>query len=74
MGVAARCMPTMVTLYGGALFTLVTSPPQHITPELARGIATGSVDAAKIWSSPTAAPAISRRSRSGPTRTGGSKR
>jgi DNA-binding transcriptional regulator YbjK len=48
LNIPPEAVPTMVTLYGGALFTLVTSPPQHITPELVRGIATGIVDAAKI--------------------------
>lgn len=39
-------VPTLVTLYGGALFTLVTSPPQEIAPVLARDLAGAIVSAA----------------------------
>jgi len=39
-------VPTLVILYGGALFTLVSSPPDEITPELAHQLATGIVRAA----------------------------
>ncbi|MEV5411368.1 TetR family transcriptional regulator [Thermopolyspora sp. NPDC052614] len=32
-------IPTLITLYGGALFTLVTAPPGHITEQTVHGIA-----------------------------------
>ncbi|GAA4440025.1 TetR/AcrR family transcriptional regulator [Phytohabitans houttuyneae] len=41
-----EAVPTLVTLYGGALFTLVSSPPEEITPELAHQLAAGIVRAA----------------------------
>jgi DNA-binding transcriptional regulator YbjK len=38
-------VPTLVALYGGALFTLVSSPPDEITPALARDLASAIVRA-----------------------------
>ncbi len=32
-------IPTLITLYGGALFTLVTAPPGHISMQTVHGIA-----------------------------------
>ncbi|MFY1668914.1 TetR/AcrR family transcriptional regulator [Plantactinospora sp. WMMB334] len=41
-----EAVPTLVTLYGGALFTLVSSAPDEITPERTREVATAIVRAA----------------------------
>ncbi|MDG4785361.1 TetR family transcriptional regulator [Micromonospora sp. WMMD1102] len=41
-----EAVPTLVTLYGGALFTLVSSPPGEVSPELARELAGAIVRAA----------------------------
>jgi AcrR family transcriptional regulator len=39
LDIPAGAVPTLVTLYGGALFTLVSSPPGEITPAMARDLA-----------------------------------
>jgi AcrR family transcriptional regulator len=39
LDIPAGAVPTLVTLYGGALFTLVSSPPDEVTPAMARDLA-----------------------------------
>ncbi|GIF77446.1 TetR family transcriptional regulator [Asanoa siamensis] len=46
LDIPKRAVPMMLTLYGGALFTLVTSPPEHVSADLVCDIAAGIVDAA----------------------------
>jgi AcrR family transcriptional regulator len=46
LDIPAEAVPTLVTLYGGALFTLVSSPPGHVTPATAHDLARAIVRAA----------------------------
>ncbi|GIH67905.1 TetR/AcrR family transcriptional regulator [Sphaerimonospora thailandensis] len=39
-------IPILITLYGGALFTLVTAPPEHISKDVVQGIVHAIVDGA----------------------------
>lgn len=39
LGIPPSAVATMVALYGGALFTLVSAPPGEVTPEGVRGLA-----------------------------------
>ncbi|GAA4100408.1 TetR/AcrR family transcriptional regulator [Nonomuraea soli] len=39
LAVPAPAVPTLITLYGGALFTLVTMPPEHVSRDGAQAIA-----------------------------------
>jgi AcrR family transcriptional regulator len=39
LAIPPQSVPILVTLYGGALFTLVSSPPDEITPATARDLA-----------------------------------
>jgi len=45
LNIPAAAVRTLVTLYGGALFTLVTAPPGEVTPELTRELAASIVRA-----------------------------
>ncbi|GGP11044.1 hypothetical protein GCM10012278_53120 [Nonomuraea glycinis] len=36
-------IPTLIALYGGALFTLVTAPPEIVTRDMVQAIVYGSV-------------------------------
>ncbi|MEE6307002.1 TetR family transcriptional regulator [Plantactinospora veratri] len=46
LAIPPEAVPTLVTLYGGALFTLVSSAPGEITPEATRELAGAIVRAA----------------------------
>ena len=46
LDIPPEAVPTMVGLFGGALFTLVTSPPGTATPEVTRDLAAAIVRAA----------------------------
>jgi AcrR family transcriptional regulator len=46
LDIAPEAVPTMVGLFGGALFTLVTSPPGTATPAVTRDLAAAIVRAA----------------------------
>ncbi|TMR17701.1 TetR family transcriptional regulator [Nonomuraea turkmeniaca] len=39
LAIPRECVPTLITLYGGALFTLVTAPPESISEDAVRGVA-----------------------------------
>ncbi|MBV1853657.1 TetR/AcrR family transcriptional regulator [Catellatospora tritici] len=46
LGIAPQAVPLLMTLYGGALFTLVTAPVGAVTPDLAHGLAASIVTGA----------------------------
>ncbi|MEQ4304152.1 TetR family transcriptional regulator [Plantactinospora sp. B6F1] len=46
LAIPPQAVPTLVALYGGALFTLVSSAPDEVTPELTRELAGAIVRAA----------------------------
>ncbi|MFI6478712.1 TetR/AcrR family transcriptional regulator [Nonomuraea sp. NPDC050663] len=52
LAVPATAVPTLVTLYGGALFTLVTMPPEHVSRDGAQAIAEAIVRGALDQSTP----------------------
>ncbi|URM97940.1 TetR family transcriptional regulator [Actinomadura madurae] len=39
LAIPAEKIPVLITLYGGALFALVTAPPEYVSAELVRSIA-----------------------------------
>ncbi|WP_182899935.1 TetR/AcrR family transcriptional regulator [Microbispora sp. H10830] len=38
LGIPRRKIPAMIALYGGALFTLVSAPPEHVSRDVVRHI------------------------------------
>jgi AcrR family transcriptional regulator len=46
LDIPPESLPVLLTLYGGALFTLVTGPPEAVDPKLVRDLAAGIVRAA----------------------------